>query len=51
MDDKPSRSVVPKGGGVFHEAAVRIKLIVRLMGDRRVNPLVSCFPWGRWPTG
>ena len=46
MDDKNPRSVVPKGGGVFHEAALRIKLIVRLMGDRRVNSLVKLLPVG-----
>jgi hypothetical protein len=46
VDDKPSRSVVPKVGGVFHEAAVRIKLIVRLMRDQRVNPLVKLLPVG-----
>ena len=46
VDDKPSRSVVPKSGGVFQEAAMRIKLIVRLMGDRRVSPLVKLLPVG-----
>lgn len=45
MDDKPSRSLVPKGN-VFQEAATRVKLIVRLMGDRRVNPLVKLLPVG-----
>ncbi len=46
MDDKPPRSVVPKSGGVFQEAATRIKLIARLMADRRVNPLVKLLPVG-----
>ena len=46
VDDKPSRSVVPKSGGVFQEAALRIKLIARLMADRRVNPLVKLLPVG-----
>jgi len=46
MDDKGSRSIIPKSGGVFHELALRIKLIVRLMGDRRVNPLVKLLPVG-----
>ena len=46
VDDKPSRSVVPKSGGVFQEAAMRIKLIARLMADRRVNPLVKLLPVG-----
>jgi hypothetical protein len=46
VDDKPPRSVVPKSGGVFQEAATRIKLIARLMADRRVNPLVKLLPVG-----
>jgi hypothetical protein len=46
MDDKGSRSVIPKTGGMFHELALRAKLIVRLMGDRRVNPLVKLLPVG-----
>jgi hypothetical protein len=46
MDDKDSRSIIPKSGGVFHELALRAKLIVRLMGDRRVNPLVKLLPVG-----
>jgi hypothetical protein len=45
VDDKSSRSLVPKGN-VFQEAATRIKLIVRLMGDRRVGPLVKLLPVG-----
>jgi hypothetical protein len=40
-------SLVPKGGGgVFHSIALRIKLILRLMGDRRVNPLLKLLPIG-----
>ena len=46
MDDKGSRSIIPKAGGVFHELATRLKLIVRLMADRRVNPLVKLLPVG-----
>jgi hypothetical protein len=45
VDDKTSRSLVPKTN-VFQEAATRIKLIVRLMGDRRVSPLVKLLPVG-----
>jgi hypothetical protein len=45
VDDKTPRSPVPKGN-VFQEAATRIKLIVRLMGDRRVSPLVKLLPVG-----
>ncbi len=47
MSDRPPRSLVPKdGGGVFHDLALRIKLILRLMGDRRVNPLLKLLPLG-----
>jgi hypothetical protein len=46
MDDKGSRGVIPKSGGVFHDLALRVKLIVRLMGDRRVNPLIKLLPVG-----
>jgi hypothetical protein len=45
VDDKASRSPVPKVN-VFQEAATRIKLIVRLMGDRRVSPLLKLIPVG-----
>ena len=46
MDDKGPRSIIPKSGGVFHELATRLKLIARLMADRRVNPLVKLLPVG-----
>ena len=45
MPDKNRRSVVPKrDGGVFNEIAMRVKLIWRLMRDRRVNPLLKLLP-------
>ena len=46
MDDKGPRSVIPKSGGVFKELATRLKLIARLMADRRVHPLVKLLPVG-----
>ena len=36
--------VVSSGGGVMHDLVLRFKLIVRLMGDRRVNPFVKLLP-------
>ncbi len=36
--------VVSSGGGVMHDLVQRLKLIVRLMGDRRVNPFVKLIP-------
>jgi hypothetical protein len=39
----PGKFVVPKGG-VFNDLTQRIKLIMRLMGDQRVNPLLKLLP-------
>ena len=36
--------VVSSGGGVIRDLVLRLKLIVRLMGDRRVNPFVKLLP-------
>ena len=36
--------VVSSGGGVMRDLVQRLKLIVRLMGDRRVNPFVKLIP-------
>jgi len=36
--------VVSSGGGVMRDLVQRFKLIVRLMGDRRVNPFVKLIP-------
>jgi uncharacterized membrane protein YkvA (DUF1232 family) len=54
MQKRPSRDIVPARGGVFKEVVMRIKLILRLMGDRRVSPLVKLIPIGTlaywlWP--
>lgn len=46
MTDKPGRDLVPSSGGVFHDVLLRIKLILRLMGDRRVNFLFKLLPLG-----
>jgi hypothetical protein len=47
MGDR-QRKMVPSqgGGGVLYELGVRLKLILRLMGDRRVNPLLKLLPVG-----
>ncbi len=39
-----SRSIVPARPGVFKDLVIRAKLILRLMGDRRVNPWVKLIP-------
>jgi hypothetical protein len=47
MSENRSRSIVPsQGGGIFQGIATRIKLILRLMGDRRVSPLLKLLPIG-----
>jgi hypothetical protein len=34
------------GGGFFGSLTVQVKLVLRLMGDRRVNPLLKLLPIG-----
>ena len=47
MSEKPKRSLVPRtGGGFFQEIGMNIKLVVRLIRDRRVNPLIKLLPIG-----
>jgi predicted SnoaL-like aldol condensation-catalyzing enzyme len=47
MDSKKDRMIsASKGGGVFQGLTTQIKLIVRLLADRRVNPLVKLLPIG-----
>ena len=36
--------VVSSGGGWFRDLILRFKLIVRLMGDSRVNPFIKLLP-------
>lgn len=36
--------VVSSGGGMLRDLILRFKLIVRLMGDKRVNPFVKLLP-------
>ena len=46
MDQEPSGSIVPKGTGLFEGLGFRIKLILRLLKDRRVHPLAKLLPIG-----
>lgn len=48
MGEQFSDKITPKGGGggFFGNVTVQIKLILRLMGDRRVNPLLKLLPIG-----
>jgi hypothetical protein len=46
MSDDHKRTIVPSKGGVFQDLAVRLKLILRLMADPRINPLLKLLPIG-----
>lgn len=46
MAPKNQRTITVPGGGLFSELGNRIKLILRLMGDRRVSPLLKVLPVG-----
>jgi hypothetical protein len=46
MSNDGNRQIIPSNGGVFRELSLRLKLILRLMGDRRVNLLVKLLPIG-----
>ncbi len=46
MSENKFRKIVTAKGGVFNDLVTRIKLIVRLMGDTRVNPLLKLLPVG-----
>lgn len=42
----PNRKMVPRSGGFFTDVANRFRLVGRLMGDQRVNPLLKLLPIG-----
>jgi hypothetical protein len=47
MADKTNRKITfPQNRGFFQDLTMRIKLIMRLMGDGRVNPLLKLLPIG-----
>lgn len=43
---KSGKLVVRPEGGMFRDLMLRLKLIVRLMGDKRVSPLLKLLPVG-----
>lgn len=54
MKDNLPRSIIPSQGNMLEEAIFRLKLIWRLMSDRRVSPLLKLLPVGAlayliWP--
>jgi hypothetical protein len=46
MSDRERQIVPRQGGGMLHELGLRLKLIVALMRDPRVNPLLKLLPVG-----
>ena len=43
-DKRPSKLMVPPQGGMLRDIVMRLKLIGRLMGDRRVNIFLKLLP-------
>jgi len=43
-DKRPSKLLVPPQGGMLRDFVSRLKLIARLMGDRRVNFFLKLLP-------
>jgi uncharacterized membrane protein YkvA (DUF1232 family) len=43
-DKKPGKLLVPPQGGIMRDFVKRLKLITRLMGDRRVSMFVKLLP-------
>ncbi len=47
MADKPNRKLtIPQNRGFFQDLTLRVKLILKLLGDSRVNPLLKLLPIG-----
>ncbi|MCJ7530333.1 MAG: hypothetical protein MUO64_04810 [Anaerolineales bacterium] len=52
--NNPDKKIVKARGGFFYDIVTYLKLVVRLMGDSRVNPLLKLIPIGSlvytiWP--
>ncbi len=44
MSEFKDKKIIRADGGFLNELMVRLKLVLRLMGDRRVNPLYKVLP-------
>jgi uncharacterized membrane protein YkvA (DUF1232 family) len=44
MNFNKAQSIIPSQGGVFRDLVLRVKLVMQLMGDRRVNPWFKLIP-------
>ena len=45
MSDRDSRNLVPSDGGFFHNIALHIKLVFRLLADPRVSLWLKILPF------
>jgi hypothetical protein len=46
MNNKPPNKLTSSNPGFFQDILLQIKLIYRLMGDKRVNPFLKLLPIG-----
>lgn len=46
MANNDKRAISPRNAGFFSDISTRFKLIFRLMGDKRVSPLIKLLPIG-----
>ena len=46
MPEEQEKEVIPSKGGVFNDLSNYIKLVVRLIGDKRINPIYKLLPIG-----
>jgi uncharacterized membrane protein YkvA (DUF1232 family) len=46
MNKRSSGSIIPSQGGVLKDITLRAKLILRLLGDKRVSPWLKLIPIG-----
>ncbi len=46
MTNQTPRSITPSSGGVFRDLGLRVKLIFKLLGDRRISPFLKLLPVG-----
>lgn len=44
MSRKAPQSIIPSQGGILQEFTLRVKLVFRLIGDRRVSPWAKLIP-------
>ena len=44
MQKRPSQNIVPVQPNMWKDAVLRVKLILRLMGDKRVSPWLKILP-------